>query len=261
MRVLRGLYNFAVVTVPNRLVCLALAFLCGVMLCGCFPGSDAQWDEEKEPHFLKGRARVNAMDYRGAIESFLQALEVNPRSAAAHKELGWLYAEKESDPAAAIYHFERYLKLRPNPDEAARIQPHIIRLKQDLAKAVWPIPSTSTAQREIEQLVEENRQLREEVEKWRAYFSSRGISNVAAIAHAQAPSGVSVTPARTEVQPVRTVQNSAPVTPRTHVVASGESPSSIARKYGLRVDALLEANPGLNPRRLQIGQVITLPAR
>lgn len=250
-------------TVLSRSVCLALVFLfSAALLCGCFPTSDGSLDEEKEPHFLKGRARVNAMDYQGAIESFGQALEVNPRSAAAHKELGWLYAEKESNPAAAIYHFERYLKLRPNPDEAARIQPHIIRLKQDLAKAVWPIPSTSTAQRELEQLIEENRQLREEVEKWRAYFSARGISNVTAATAAPVNSGGPVVPARTEVQGVRTIQNPPPTTvPRTHTVESGESPSSIARKYGCKVDALLAANPGLNPRRLQIGQVLTLPSR
>ena len=41
------------------------------------------------------------MDYKGAIESFSKALEVNPRSAKAHFELGWLYEEKDPDPAAA----------------------------------------------------------------------------------------------------------------------------------------------------------------
>ena len=40
-------------------------------------------DEEKESHFVVGRSRVNALDYHGAIESFTEALEANPRSAAA----------------------------------------------------------------------------------------------------------------------------------------------------------------------------------
>ena len=53
------------------------------------------------------------MDYQGAIQAFEESLEANPHSAAAHFELGWLYDEKESDPAAAIYHYQQYLKLSP----------------------------------------------------------------------------------------------------------------------------------------------------
>ncbi len=48
-----------------------------------------------------------------------------------------------------------------------------------------------------------------------------------------------------------------------HRVEKGETLSHIARRYGIRVADLQAANPGLNPRRLQIGQrlaVITGPA-
>ena len=87
----------------------ALLLLAGLVLSGCLPS--APRDEEKEPYFLAGKSRVNTMDFKGAIESFEKAVEVNPKSAAAHFELGWLYDQKESDPAAAIYHYERFLKL------------------------------------------------------------------------------------------------------------------------------------------------------
>ena len=100
-----------------RFAFCALAVLLGVVLGGCAPGQ-GQTDEEKEPHFVLGQSRVNAMDYPGAIEAFEQSLEANPQSAAAHFELGWLYEEKVSDPAAAIYHYERYLKLNPNAGNA-----------------------------------------------------------------------------------------------------------------------------------------------
>src|SRR5512140_2381398 len=84
-----------------------------LLLTGCPSGQGAS-DEEKEPHFLSGKNRVNAMDYARAAEAFEKALEINPRSAAAHFELGWIYERKETeDPAAAIYHYERFLKLRP----------------------------------------------------------------------------------------------------------------------------------------------------
>jgi LysM repeat protein len=50
-------------------------------------------------------------------------------------------------------------------------------------------------------------------------------------------------------------------TQRTHKVQAGETPASIARKYGVSLEALLAANPGLNPRRMQIGQTLNVPPR
>ena len=48
--------------------------------------------------------------------------------------------------------------------------------------------------------------------------------------------------------------------PRTHTVKAGETPSLIARKYGVKVEALMAANPKLDARRLQVGQALTIPA-
>lgn len=46
----------------------------------------------------------------------------------------------------------------------------------------------------------------------------------------------------------------------THRVASGETLDGIARRYDVSVADLREANPSVQPRRLQIGQVIRIPA-
>lgn len=46
---------------------------------------------------------------------------------------------------------------------------------------------------------------------------------------------------------------------KTHIVQSGESPAKIAHLHGIKLDALLDENPGLDPRRLKIGQSIHLP--
>src|SRR5437016_5796801 len=90
----------------------ALALVLSVFLSGCLPSNQSRLDEEKEPHFLAGKNRFNRMDYQGAFESFEKALAVNPTSAAAHFELACLCEQIEADPAAAIYHYDRYLKLR-----------------------------------------------------------------------------------------------------------------------------------------------------
>lgn len=247
---------------PTRFIRLTLLIMCGVALAGCFPSSQSQQDEEKEPHFLAGRSRVNAMDYNGAIEAFNQALETNPHSAAAHFELGWLYAEKDSDPAAAIYHYQQYLKLRPKAENADTIKGHIFRLKQELAKGVLPMPSSPAMQKELDQLAEDNRRLREEVEKWRAYSAARGaVTNTPIVSQPEPrpPQNnvvVSSPPSDNSSRAATPVAR----TTRTHKVQAGDTPSSIARKYGVKLDALLSANPSLNPKRLQVGQTLSVPA-
>ncbi|TVP76902.1 MAG: LysM peptidoglycan-binding domain-containing protein [Gemmatimonadales bacterium] len=44
-----------------------------------------------------------------------------------------------------------------------------------------------------------------------------------------------------------------------HVVASGDTPSHIAQRYGVSVSDLSDANGGIDPRRLQVGQRLVVP--
>ncbi len=44
-------------------------------------------------------------------------------------------------------------------------------------------------------------------------------------------------------------------------IVKGDTPSKIARKFGITLDAFREANPNLNDRLLQIGQPLTIPAK
>jgi LysM repeat protein len=48
-------------------------------------------------------------------------------------------------------------------------------------------------------------------------------------------------------------------TPLTHFVEQGETLLEIAAEYGVELDDLLTANPGINPRLLSIGQAILIP--
>jgi LysM repeat protein len=45
-----------------------------------------------------------------------------------------------------------------------------------------------------------------------------------------------------------------------HKVKSGESFSTMAKQYGVSVNAITAANPTLDPRRLKVGQVVLIPA-
>lgn len=47
---------------------------------------------------------------------------------------------------------------------------------------------------------------------------------------------------------------------QTYAVESGDFPGTIAEKFGITVEELLAANPGIDSTNLQIGQVLNIPA-
>jgi LysM repeat protein len=47
--------------------------------------------------------------------------------------------------------------------------------------------------------------------------------------------------------------------PQVHVVQSGDTLSSIAQRYGVNLAALMQANPEVSPKRMQVGMQIQLP--
>lgn len=253
--------------------------LLAAALGGC---TQSDQDDEKEPHYVLGISRVNAMDYQGAIEAFEESLEVNPHSAAAHYQLGMLYENQESDPAAAIYHYEEYLKFDPSAENADIIRQHIAACKQQLAADVLPLPSAPQAQQQLEKLVDQNRQLQQQVQsledtlkQWNVWYANQSAakSNSALPQDVTMPqdTGVGSSPQPSEpVQPVQTV-NPRPVIvipPRpqvpvarghTHVVEHGETAMAICRKFGLHLTELEAANPAVNLARIRPGEVLNIP--
>ena len=238
-----------------------LILLAGFLLGGCLP--TAPGDEEREPYFLAGKSRVNSMDYTGAIQSFEKAIEVNPKSASAHFELASLYDSKESDPAAAIYHYERYLKLSPKSGKEEIVRTRILACKQQLAQSVSLGPVNDKLQHDLDLLALENRRLREEMENWRGFaLRLQALTNQAAAAsppRAAQASG-SVQPPLSNSTNLARPMTQPPAPTRTHIVKAGERPGSIARMYGIKLEALMAANPKLDARRMQVGQALNIPS-
>ena len=241
----------------NRIVFSAAVVCLGAVLGGCEPSGSGASDDEKEPHFVLGQNRVNAMDYAGAVEAFEESLEVNPHSAAAHYQLAMLYSEKESNPAAAIYHYQQYLRYDPQAPNADIVNQHINTCKQQLATDVLQLPSSPAAQQQLQQLADKNRQLQDEVDKWRAYYAAQ----MAAVKTNQPPASGYAAVSAPAANSSSAVATAAPPVgkPHTHIVAANETLAAIARKTGVNLNALLAANPGLNPKKLRVGQSVNLP--
>jgi LysM repeat protein len=244
------------------------------MLAGCSPDDQSAGDDEKEPHFVLGKSRVNAMDYSGAVQAFQESLEVSPHSAQAHYQLACLYDTKISDPAAAIYHYQEFLRLDPKTEIADLIRRRIEGCKQQLATDVLQLPSAPAAQQQLEKLVEKNRALQEQVDRLNANIvalQAAAKNNPPPQNNYTAPpqnynytpddvtqsslnngkSGMKITP----LPPVKPK----PIATRTHVVAARETMASIARKTGVSLSALQAANPGVSPKKMRVGQTLNLP--
>jgi tetratricopeptide (TPR) repeat protein len=226
---------------------------------GCEPSGQSAADDEKEPHFVLGQNLVNAMDYPGAIDAFEESLEANPHSAPAHFQLAWLYAERETNPAAAIYHYQQYLRFNPKAGNAEVVAQQIDTCKQQLAADVMPLPSSPAMQQQLQQLVDKNRQLQGEVDQLRAQLTAKTNQPPAQNNFSQSQP-ISQPAAPPISQPViSATQNPSSAKQRTHTVAAHETLAAIARKYGVSLNALLAANPNLHPKKLRVGQVINLP--
>src|SRR5436190_6017948 len=139
----------------NRKAPLWLLFLLALVFVGCYPMSRSTLDEEKDPHFLEGSRRRNAMDDEGAIKSFEKALQTNPNNSAAHFELGILY-EKKADWAAAIYHYQRHLQLRENSPNGEIVTNRMVACKRELASSVSYTVVNRDVQRQFERLTQTN---------------------------------------------------------------------------------------------------------
>jgi LysM repeat protein len=259
------------------------AMLFCLCLCGCPQPAENQTDEQKNPHYVAGKEKLRALDYKGAIESFERAVESNPRSALAHYELGVLYDMRENDYAAALYHYNKALKLRPVGYPAGNISQRIPSCKQELVKADSLDTVNPTMLRETARLRDENAAMRKQIEALTAQLAARplpsnppGTPGVTRNPNPlpESPLSGSPTGAASRLTAGRHPSPStnrpaggsgsggAPATAarsRTHTVKPNETPTSIARSYGVRLDGLLAANPGVDARKLKVGQALVVP--
>jgi tetratricopeptide (TPR) repeat protein len=249
---------------------LFVLLLCAVF-AGCRPGAQTQSDERKDPYYLSGKTRLQERDYLGAIEMFEKALDVNPRSASAHFELGVLYDQQVNDYPAALYHYQRAITINSNFVSAELARQRIQGCKRELAKSVVNLPTTEALQKEVDLLRAENAEMKQRLNIWQTYYAGRGVtfSNAAHAVSNPAPRAVP-----TQAASGITRGNPTPVAPRTnagsrspavsaqrrvHTIVPGDTLASIARKYNVRLPALQSANRHVDARRLRPGQTLVIP--
>lgn len=138
-----------------------------LLVAGCTPEAKLKpVDNDFEtPLFLRAKEKYELRDYEGAIILYEQVVRENPNMAKAHLELGLIHDDKLGDYVSAIYHYRRFLKLRPDSDKARIVRQWITRA--ELAFAAQQPNSPLQNADELARLQKDNINLKAEVEETR----------------------------------------------------------------------------------------------
>lgn len=262
---------------------LGLLWLLGALLgSGCDAFHRAAGDEEREAHYVRGVNWQIQGQTAKAVDSFTRALHANPFNAAAHLALGDLHYKQPPGSLhnfiIAAYHYHEYLRIRKQRQPGFQDQ-GVEELIKHCELSLAAKYSSTIARQETQPVIEQlNRQIAELNATNQSLRLALGqAAQQAAARNPQAqqpqaqpnqPLGGAVNQGGQGQNPLRapTPQTGVPAAPqqpaiRVHVIRSGDTPSSIARRYGVSLDAVMKANPNLNPRKLQVGQKVNVPVK
>ena len=219
----------------------------GVGGCSRSAGSLDQM-EERDPLLKRARERKNQQDVDGAIELFNKALDRKPTLARAHLEVGILYDSQKQDYLRALYHYQRYLELRPQTEKRPVVEDLIRHARVRFASSLPENPSGA---------IEEITLLRREVEALRTRLVATGQGTPQESAAAAAPKASGGKPKPPEPVPAQSAMS-------TYVVQTGDNLSRIADKtYGdsSKWEKIYEANRNTlsSPQSIRVGQTLVIP--
>lgn len=268
-----------------------LPLAAAALLTGCDerPWVTGKADPKEEANFRQAEAYQRIGQFPKAIEYYQRALDVNPRNAEAHLGLGLIYSDPNKAPeyGFAYYHLHRYVEMSRatnDPIVAPLIQASGLKMAEQFANSIGRIQT----QGELDQQRRDNRELAALVtnlterlnlahlrlglplvsNRWSA--PQRYPAPVAPVLPTNAPIAgrrplAQAGPAATNrvAAPMGTTIGTkavaAPAAGRTHKVQARETFAAIARKYGVTTAQLQAANPGVDARKLKVGQELRLP--
>jgi len=217
-----------------RLFASLLALVLMIGWAGCGDSERFSYaSEADEPNYREGTALLKAGRRQEALTAFLKVIDKRRDDAPeSHLEVGLLYAQHINDPLSAIYHFRKYLALRPNSPQAPLVRQRIDAAIRDFARTLPAQPLDSGQLQRVDlvatldRLKQENEALKQQLADARA---NRGL------AAAAAPASAPATPAAEElnfsidtlstVQTVRTRPATTPTTPPpTPIRPAGATP-------------------------------------
>jgi nucleoid-associated protein YgaU len=233
--------------------------------------------DRRVPLAQKALEKKEAGDIDGAIQLYTMALDQNPTLARLHLDLGFLLHDAKKEYVGAIYHYQRYLELRPDTEKREMIEDRVRLAKQRLAATIlksdrWSedrakLEEESVALRQkVKNLSAENEELKRQVHDQvrRVEDLQKKLSVAVVPPPGRGPDGtrgVGSTPVRGS--PMAVVTNTVGRV-KSYQVAKGDTLQRIAAQVygdGERWREIYKANVERikDPNHLVSGQVLTIP--
>lgn len=261
------------------------------MLVGCnrLPEGEAV-AEVNEPAYEEGKRLIRQGREQAALAEFSRVIATRKDGAPeSHLEVGLLYQLEVKEPIAAIYHFRRYLELKPNSPQADLVRQRIDAATRDFARTLPAQPLENQTMRKdlldvVDQLQRENTRLKDEVATLRGNRStSRGTVADLSVGPANSGAGLPAAPTaaptpfsrapisaatdRAVARPQRPAESTPPPTAeptRIHTVVKGDTLYGLARHYysdSTRAQDIYAANRNKmrSQNDLQVGMRLVIP--
>jgi hypothetical protein len=163
--------------------CLAAALLGA----GCDRLTKGEEDERHEANFLNAiNLQTQGRDDE-ALKAFNRALEANPQSASAHREIGQLCLDKKRDYALAVFHLRRHQQIKAARSSKTTKDPGDYAVEQQIKQAQILLAAEFTDQigqqqnqSKIDELKRRNAELETTVTRLNQQLALRGAPGIVA---------------------------------------------------------------------------------
>lgn len=246
-----------------------------IALGGCAPGDVEVVEETNEKQYQLGQDYKNQGRMEDALGAFQRVIRARLDAPESHLEAGYIYLRTMKDPVRAIYHFDRYLQLKPQSPQAAQVRQLIETAQKEFARQLPAQPYEGELDRIdlmdlVKTLKEENDSLKRDLMTAQARVEQ--LENVLGQARRASPapttpsaqSGGPTVRLSSNEQAPSSDQPSPSSAPRTYTVQSGDTLSAISRRfYGTpsRWIDIYQANRDRlsSESALRVGQEIRIP--
>jgi LysM repeat protein len=254
---------------------ILLLVLCIGHFSGCGPGGVEILSETDEKQYQLAQDYKSQGRTEDALSAFHRVIDARRDSPESHLEAGYIYLRDLKDPVRAIYHFDRYLQYKPQSPQAPQVRQLVETAQKEFARQLPAQPYQGGLDRIdlmelVKNLKHENESLKRELTTAQGQVQqlknvvgqARRLPQVQSQGEGASASALGLmTPASSAV--IAAVPSSQNV-PRKHTVQSGDTLSTISKRYygtPSRWIDIYQANRDRlrSENALKVGQEIRIP--
>lgn len=220
-------------------------------------GGGGRIPEKEDQQFVKAQQLYRDGRYHESMLEFQKLIEKREEAPQAHFEVGRLYLEHLNDPIAAIYHFRKFLELKPDVEQSPMVRQMIERSKKAFVQTLPGRPFEDQLDRiDVSEMLRESQSENLKLRKRLAALEGK-LEKTLTTSNVE-----SITFAPTNKDKLIVARSGS----KHYTVVNGDTLSTISNKvYGSSAfwEKIYKANRDLltTPHSLKIGQVLKIPPK